>query len=155
MNVKSDEKFMQLALGEAREASCIDEVPVGAVITGSDQQILSKAHNLRESTQNPVAHAEILAIQEACRKTGSWRLSDATIYVTLEPCAMCMGAIVNARIKRLVFGAADPKAGAVVSNFGIGMDETLNHRPGITRSVLEEECGLILSEFFARLRTEN
>ena len=145
---------MQLALGEAREASCIDEVPVGAVIVSGDQQILSKAHNLKESTQNPVAHAEILAIQKACNKTGSWRLSDATIYITLEPCAMCMGAIVNARIKRVVFGATDPKAGAVVSNFGIGLDDTLNHRPEITRSVLEDECGLMLSEFFTRLRSE-
>ena len=145
---------MQLALGEAREASCIDEVPVGAVITDGEQQILSKAHNLRESTQNPVAHAEILAIQEACKKTGSWRLSDATIYVTLEPCAMCMGAIINARIKRVVFGATDPKAGAVVSNFGIGLDDTLNHKPEITRSILEDDCGIILSEFFDRIRSD-
>ena len=145
---------MQLALGEAREASCIDEVPVGAVIVSGGQQILSKAHNLKESTQNPVAHAEILAIQEACKKTGSWRLSDATIYITLEPCAMCMGAIVNARIKRVVFGATDPKVGAVVSNFGIGLDDTLNHKPEITRSILEDDCGIILSEFFDRIRSD-
>ena len=152
MNVKLDEQFMLLALGQAREARRINEVPVGAVIVSSNKQTLSKAHNLRESTQNPVAHAEILAIQEACKMEGSWRLSDATIYITLEPCAMCMGAIVNARIKRVVFGASDPKAGAVISNFGIGLDDTLNHNPEITRSVLEDECGLILKEFFGQLR---
>ena len=145
---------MLLALGQAREASRINEVPVGAVIVSGGQQILSQAHNLRESTQNPVAHAEILAIEAACKKTGSWRLPDATIYITLEPCVMCMGAVVNSRIKRVVFGATDPKAGAVVSNFGIGLDDTLNHRPEITRSVLEEECSLILKEFFGQLRNK-
>ena len=154
MNVKSDEQFMLLALGQAREASRINEVPVGAVIVSGGQQILSQAHNLRESTQNPVAHAEILAIEAACKKTGSWRLTDATIYITLEPCVMCMGAVVNSRIKRVVFGAPDPKAGAVVSNFGIGLDDTLNHRPEITRSVLEDECSLILKEFFGQLRNK-
>ncbi len=145
---------MLLALGQAREASRINEVPVGAVIVSGGQQILSQAHNLRESTQNPVAHAEILAIEAACKKTGSWRLPDATIYITLEPCVMCMGAVVNSRIKRVVFGATDPKAGAVVSNFGIGLDDTLNHRPEITRSVLEDECSLILKEFFGQLRNK-
>jgi tRNA(adenine34) deaminase len=145
---------MLLALGQAREASRINEVPVGAVIVSGGQQILSQAHNLRESTQNPVAHAEILAIEAACKKTGSWRLPDATIYITLEPCVMCMGAVVNSRIKRVVFGAPDPKAGAVVSNFGIGLDDTLNHRPEITRSVLEDECSLILKEFFGQLRNK-
>jgi len=145
---------MLLALGQAREASRLNEVPVGAVIVSGEQQILSQAHNLRESTQNPVAHAEILAIEAACKKTGSWRLSDATIYITLEPCAMCMGAVVNSRIKRVVFGAPDPKAGAVVSNFGIGLDDTLNHKPEITRSVLEDECSLILKEFFVQLRNK-
>jgi len=154
VNVKSDEQFMLLALGQAREASRINEVPVGAVIVSGGQQILSQAHNLRESTQNPVAHAEILAIEAACKKTGSWRLPDATIYITLEPCVMCMGAVVNSRIKRVVFGAPDPKAGAVVSNFGIGLDDTLNHRPEITRSVLEDECSLILKEFFGQLRNK-
>lgn len=145
---------MLLALGQAREASRINEVPVGAVIVSGEQQILSQAHNLRESTQNPVAHAEILAIEAACKKTGSWRLPDSTIYITLEPCVMCMGAVVNSRIKRVVFGATDPKAGAVVSNFGIGLDDTLNHRPEITRSVLEDECSLILKEFFGQLRNK-
>jgi len=145
---------MLLALGQAREASRIDEVPVGAVIVSGEQQILSQAHNLREFTQNPIAHAEILAIEAACKKTGSWRLPDATIYITLEPCVMCMGAVVNTRIKRVVFGATDPKAGAVVSNFGIGLDDTLNHRPEITRSILEEECSLILKEFFGQLRNK-
>ncbi len=143
---------MQLALGEAREASSIDEVPVGAVIVNADGQILSKAHNLRESTQNPVAHAEIVAIEAACKKTGSWRLNECTLYVTLEPCVMCMGAVINSRIKRVVFGAADTKTGAVISNYGIGLDDTLNHKPEITRSVLEEECSQILKKFFEQLR---
>lgn len=152
MNLKTDENFMRLALGEAREAGSINEVPVGAVVVGSDGQILSKAHNLTESTNNPVAHAEIVAIQKACKATGSWRLSGATIYVTLEPCAMCMGAVINSRIKRVVFGATDPKAGAIVSNFGIGLDDTLNHKPEITRSILEDECSDILKDFFKKLR---
>lgn len=143
---------MQLALGEAREASRLNEVPVGAVIVNADGQILSKAHNLRESTQNPLAHAEIVAIEAACKKTGSWRLNECTLYVTLEPCVMCMGAVINSRIKRVVFGAADTKAGAVISNYGIGLDDTLNHKPEITRSVLEEECSQILKKFFEQLR---
>ena len=145
---------MQLALGEAREASSINEVPVGAVITGPDGNILSQAHNLTESTQDPTAHAEIIAIRQACKNTGSQRLTGATLYVTLEPCAMCMGAVINSRIKRVVFGADDPKAGAVVSNFGIGLDDTLNHKPEITRSILEDECSSILKEFFEKLRNE-
>lgn len=145
---------MQLALGEAREASRLNEVPVGAVIVNADGQILSKAHNLRESTQNPVAHAEIVAIEAACKKTGSWRLNECTLYVTLEPCAMCMGAVINSRIKRVVFGAHDPGAGAVVSNFGIGLDDSLNHKPEITRSILEEECSALLKQFFEKLRNK-
>ena len=145
---------MQLALGEAREASSINEVPVGAVITGPDGNILSQAHNLTESTQDPTAHAEMIAIRQACKNTGSQRLTGATLYVTLEPCAMCMGAVINSRIKRVVFGADDPKAGAVVSNFGIGLDDTLNHKPEITRSILEDECSSILKEFFEKLRNE-
>ena len=143
---------MQLALGEAREASSINEVPVGAVLVGPDGNILSQTHNLTESTQDPTAHAEMIAIRQACKKSGSQRLTGATLYVTLEPCAMCMGAVVNSRIKRLVFGADDPKAGAVVSNFGIGLDDTLNHKPEITRSILEDECSSLLKEFFEKLR---
>ena len=145
---------MQLALGEAREASSINEVPVGAVITGPDGNILSQAHNLTESTQDPTSHAEMIAIRQACKNTGSQRLTGATLYVTLEPCAMCMGAVINSRIKRVVFGADDPKAGAVVSNFGIGLDDTLNHKPEITHSILEDECSSILKEFFEKLRNE-
>lgn len=143
---------MLLALGEAREARRINEVPVGAVIVSCEQQILSKAHNQRETTQNPLAHAEILAIESACRKTGSWRLPDTTIYVTLEPCVMCMGAIVNSRIKRVVFGAPDPKAGALVSNYNIGLDDTLNHKLEFTDGVLEKECSEELKLFFKDLR---
>ena len=143
---------MRLALEQAQEARRVNEVPVGAVLVSGENEILSKAFNLRETTQNPLAHAEIVAIESASKITGSWRLTDTTIYVTLEPCAMCMGAIINSRIKRVVYGAEDPKAGALVSNFGIGRDSTLNHKVEFQGGVLEDECSIILKEFFGELR---
>ena len=144
---------MRLALEEAMRAGSLNEVPVGAVITDKDGNILSRAHNLRESTQNPLAHAEILAIEEASKKTGSWRLTETTIYITLEPCVMCIGAIVNSRINRVVFAARDPKAGAIVSSYGIGIDKRLNHVVELTEGVLETEASGLLREFFRSRRT--
>ena len=144
---------MRLALDEAMRAGRLNEVPVGAVITDKDGNILSNSHNLRESTQNPLAHAEILAIEEASKKIGSWRLTETTIYVTLEPCVMCIGAIVNSRIKRVVFATRDPKAGAIVSSYGIGIDKRLNHKVELTEGVLEQEASGLLREFFKARRT--
>ena len=152
MDVKKDEKFMNLALEEARKARFINEVPVGSVITDKDCNVLSKTHNLKESENDPTAHAELLAIRQASRKINSWRLLDATLYVTLEPCVMCMGAIVNSRIKRVVFGARDKKSGGLVSNYGIGFDSSLNHKVKYTEGILEQRCSNILKEFFKTLR---
>ncbi|MGH7884120.1 MAG: tRNA adenosine(34) deaminase TadA [Thermodesulfobacteriota bacterium] len=148
----NDEKFMRLALLEAEKARRINEVPVGCVIIDSNFSILSKSHNLRESQNDPTAHAEILAIKKASKKLKSWRLIDTTLYVTLEPCVMCMGAIINSRIKRVVFGAKDSKAGALITNYNIGTDGKLNHKIEFKERILEKECSKILSEFFKELR---
>jgi len=155
MILKKDEQLMRLALAEAEEAGRMGEVPVGAVIVDGSGRVLSTGRNLRESSQNPTDHAEIIAIREASRALGSWRLEGTAIYVTLEPCMMCMGAIINARIKRLVFGARDPKAGAVVSVMNPADYESLNHRVEWRESVLEEECSSLLREFFRTLRTRD
>ena len=143
---------MALAIGEAEQAASAGEVPVGAVIVDGGGTVISAAHNLRESTSDATAHAEILAIRRACEVIGSWRLSGTSIYVTLEPCAMCMGAIVNARIDRVVFGAPDPKSGALVSNFGIGAGEELNHQVEFSGGVRGEQCAGLLEDFFRKLR---
>ena len=150
--MKEDEKFMRLAIEEALEAGRVGEVPVGAVITDSSNNVISAGYNLREISNDPTAHAEVLAIRKAAEELGSWRLEGCTLYVTLEPCAMCMGAIVLSRIERLVFGAKDEKAGAVVSKYGIGTDNMLNHRVEYTEGVLSRECSEMLKEFFATLR---
>jgi len=145
---------MRLALEEAKEAGRLNEVPVGAVLIDNNQNILSKAHNLRESKNDPLAHAEIIAISEASRQLGSWRLTGTTLYVTLEPCVMCMGAIVNSRIERVVFGARDPKAGALVSNYKIGVDKKLNHAIEYSEGILEKDCSRLLKNFFEKLRKD-
>jgi len=155
MILKKDEQLMRLALAEAEEAGRMGEVPVGAVIVDGSGRILSTGRNLRESSQDPTDHAEIIAIREAARAMGSWRLERTAIYVTLEPCMMCMGAIINARIKRLVFGARDPKAGAVVSVMNPGDYESLNHRVEWREGVLEEESSSLLRGFFRTLRTRD
>ncbi len=155
MILKKDEQLMRLALAEAEEAGRMGEVPVGAVIVDGSGRVLSTGRNLRESSQNPTDHAEIIAIREAARALGSWRLEGTAIYVTLEPCMMCMGAIINARIKRLVFGARDPKAGAVVSVMNPADYESLNHRVEWREGVLEEESSSLLREFFRTLRTRD
>ncbi len=147
-----DEELMRLALAEADLAAAHGDVPVGAVVVSKDGVVLAREHNRRELDADPTAHAELLAIREACRHLSGWRLEGTTVYVTLEPCAMCAGALVNARIARLVFGASDPKAGAVVSLFGIGSDPRLNHRFEIEGGVLGREGGQRLSDFFAARR---
>lgn len=145
--IDMDLYFMRIALLQAREAASKDEVPVGALIV-QDHQILAKAHNLRETLQDPTAHAEILALTQAASALGTWRLSDATIYVTLEPCPMCAGALVQSRIKRLVYSAPDPKGGAVKTLYNLVQDERFNHWVEVTSGVMEEESSHILKEFF-------
>ena len=145
------EEYMKIAFREAQKALEIEEVPVGAVIV-HEAHVIGKAHNQRELLRDPTAHAEMIAITQAASHLESWRLDDTTMYVTLEPCAMCAGAIVLARIPRLVFGARDPKAGAAGSVMDVLQHSKLNHRVEVTSGVMENECGAILKEFFARLR---
>jgi tRNA(adenine34) deaminase len=142
---------MELAVHQAEQALKHDDVPIGAVIVRGEQ-VIAAAHNERERLQDPTAHAEILAIREAAKVLGSWRVLDATLYVTLEPCAMCAGAIVLARIPEVVFGATDPKAGACGSVLDVLGEPRLNHRPRVTGGVLAERSGRLLSEFFAARR---
>ncbi len=142
---------MGLALAEAAKAAALGEVPVGAVIVAGGREI-GRGHNRREIERDPLAHAELLAIRQAAEAIGGWRLEGATMYVTLEPCAMCAGALVNSRVWRLVFGAADPKAGFCGSLGDLVRDPRLNHRLEVAAGVLAEECGALLREFFAGLR---
>ncbi|HYP91392.1 MAG TPA: tRNA adenosine(34) deaminase TadA [Polyangiaceae bacterium] len=148
------EELMRLALAEADLATRHGDVPVGAVVVSATGEVLAREHNRREERGDPTAHAELLAVREATRGLPGWRLEGATVYVTLEPCAMCAGALVNARIAKLVFGASDPKAGAVVSLFQIGTDPRLNHRFEVEAGFLAPECGSRLSRFFAELRAK-
>jgi tRNA(adenine34) deaminase len=146
-----DLAFMQLALEEARQAALMGEVPVGAVLVHGET-LLAAAANRPITENDPTAHAEILAIRKAAEKTGNYRLVDTTLYVTLEPCIMCMGAILHARIQRLVFGALDPKTGAAQSRYTIGVDGLLNHRLEVTGGVLGTECSKVLKDFFKERR---
>ncbi|MCK8826693.1 tRNA adenosine(34) deaminase TadA [Natroniella acetigena] len=150
MNNK-DEYYMKIALEEAEKAFQKGEVPIAAIIVKNDQ-IIAKAHNLKESLQDPTAHAEVLAIRQATTSLGGWRLSGSSLYVTIEPCPMCAGAIVQARIDNLVYGANDLKAGAAGTLFNIVSDERLNHRLEVNTGVLEKECSQIMKEFFKKLR---
>ena len=143
---------MDEALELARAAAAWGEVPVGAVVVGADGRELGRGANRRELDQDPLAHAELLALRAAARATGSWRLAGATLYVTLEPCAMCAGALVLARVERLVFGAADPKAGFCGSLGDLVRDPRLNHRLTVTAGVRAAACGELLRDFFAGLR---
>lgn len=149
-----DERWMQAAIAEARLAEAEGEVPVGAVIV-HEGQIIGRGRNKRESSQDPTAHAEMIALREAAHRLGSWRVTDSTLYVTLEPCPMCAGALVNARIPRVVWGCDDPKAGATRTLYTIGSDPRLNHRFECVSGVLTEACGALLSEFFAAIRSKN
>lgn len=146
-----DHQYMQEALEEAKKAAALGEVPIGAVIVYKNE-IIARAHNLRETTQNALTHAESMAIQEACSKIGSWRLEETTLYVTLEPCPMCAGAILQSRVPRVVYGARDIKAGCVDSLYRLLNDPRFNHECTVTEGVMAEECGQILTDFFKALR---
>ena len=148
---EQDRQFMQLALEEAKKAGNLGEVPIGAIIV-HEGEVIASASNLRETTQNAVTHAELMAIQQACEKVGSWRLEETTLYVTLEPCPMCAGAILQSRIPRVVYGARDMKAGCVDSLYRLLNDPRFNHECEVTEGVLAEECGQILTDFFRALR---
>jgi tRNA(adenine34) deaminase len=148
----TDDEAMELALVEAEAATRHDDVPVGAVVV-RDGQVIAHRHNERELTGDPTAHAEVLAIRDAAAVIGHWRLMDCTLYVTLEPCFMCAGALVNARIGRVVFGATDPKAGAAGSLMNVLGDTRLNHNPPVQGGAMKEECSHILKTFFAAKRT--
>ena len=146
-----DEYFMRLALREAQAALDHDDVPIGAVIV-HEGEVIGAGHNERELRQDPTAHAELIALREASRALGSWRVLDAVLYVTLEPCAMCAGAVVLARVARVVYGTVDPKAGAAGSVLDVLAQPRLNHRPEVRGGVLSEECGAVLQAFFAARR---
>jgi len=146
-----DKEFMAIAIAEARKALAHADVPVGAVVVHQGE-VVGAGHNERERRQDPTAHAETLALQAAARRRGSWRLLDCTLYVTLEPCAMCAGAIVLARVPRVVYGTADPKAGAAGSVLDVLAEPRLNHRPVVDGGVLADECAGLLREFFAARR---
>lgn len=148
-----DLEFMQLALEQAKLAPQLGEVPIAAVLV-LDGQVLAQGHNYREVWQDPTAHAEVVAIRKAAMRLGTWRLTGTTLYVTVEPCSMCAGAIIQSRITRLVFGARDPKAGACGSIFNIPAERRLNHRVQVTGGVLEQESQMLMQEFFRRLRLD-
>jgi tRNA(adenine34) deaminase len=143
------ERVMRRALAEAAEALPSGDIPIGAVVLDEAGAVIATGHNRREADSDPTAHAEVLALRAAARSRGTWRLTDCTLVVTLEPCTMCAGAAVLARVGRLVFGAFDPKAGAVGSLWDVVRDPRLNHRPEVVSGVLAEECGAILRQFFA------
>ena len=149
----NDIKFMQLALAAAREAGSRGEVPVGAVIVSAGE-VIGTGYNCREELRSPLGHAEIVAIQAAASHVGGWRLNQCEIYVTLEPCIMCVGAILQVRMRRLVFGCLDRKAGAVESLYRLCEDQRLNHQLPVTGGVLASDCAAILGEFFQRLRRQ-
>ena len=149
--MKNDEFYMKKAIKQAQKAALIDEVPVGAIIVLNDK-VIARGFNLREKKLDPTCHAEIIAIKKACKKISSWRLAEATIYVTIEPCPMCAGALLATRIKRIVYGAKDPKGGAIESSFKLFEQPNLNHHPEITGGVLEEECSKIISNYFKTKR---
>jgi len=146
-----DATWMAEALAEARKAAAEGEVPIGAVVV-HDSRIVGRGRNARETRRDPTAHAEMLALQEAARALGRWRLTGATVYATLEPCPMCAGALVNARVDRLVYAVPDPKAGAAGTLFDVVRDQRLNHRLEVTAGVLGRECGELLTEFFRARR---
>lgn len=146
------QEFMRMALVEARRAGDLQEVPVGAVLVSADGRVLAKAHNRTIADCDPSAHAEMLAIREAARRLGNYRLLNTTLYVTVEPCLMCMGAIIHARIARVVYGTRDPKWGAAGSLYNLGEDRRLNHQPDIVEGLLLDECRSVIQDFFRARR---
>lgn len=149
--MKDDNYYMGVALEEAQKAFDLGEVPIGAILVINDE-IVAKAHNMRETWQDATAHAEVILIQETCKKLGRWRLTGATLYVTIEPCPMCAGALVNSRVDRLVYGSADYKAGAIESIFNVVQNAALNHRIDVTTGVRADECSQIMRDFFRQRR---
>ncbi|MEK5378626.1 tRNA adenosine(34) deaminase TadA [Niallia sp. FSL W8-0635] len=152
MEENEDQFFMKIAIEEAQKAAEIGEVPIGAVVAYKGE-VIARAHNLRETDQSAVAHAELLAIEKACKTLGTWRLEEATLYVTLEPCAMCSGAILLSRIPRVVYGAVDPKGGCAGTFMNLLQDSRFNHQSEVISGVLAEECGRLLTSFFQEIRT--
>lgn len=150
----TDEQYMQLALQEARAAAALGEIPIGAVLV-VDGEVVAQAHNLRETRHDATAHAEVIVIQAACQKLGRWRLQNSVLYVTVEPCPMCAGAIVNSRIDKVVYGCPDAKAGGAESIFNIISNPNLNHTALVVSGVCEAECAQVMQDFFKRRRREN
>ena len=144
-------RFMKEAIKEAKKAELIDEVPIGCVIV-KDDKIISRGHNVRESKKTPLGHAEIVAIEKACKKVGGWRLEDCDIYITLEPCIMCSGAIIQSRINKVYYGASDPKGGALGSSINVLEANNINHHPEVVSGVLKEECSSIITNYFKAKR---
>ncbi len=144
-------RFMREAIKEAKKAELIDEVPIGCVIV-KDDKVIARGHNVRETKKTPLGHAEIIAIDKASKKLGAWRLQDCDIYITLEPCIMCAGAIIQSRIRHVYYGAKDPKGGAIESSINVLEAKNINHHPEITSGILEEECSNIISQYFKRKR---
>ena len=152
--MQTHEAYMQLALAEARQAAALGEIPIGAVLVHAGE-VVARAHNMRETWQDGTAHAEIIVIQEACKRLGRWRLSGCGLYVTVEPCPMCSGAIVNSRIDTVVYGCPDVKAGGAESIFNIITNPNLNHTATVISGICEEECAQVMKDFFQRRRAEN
>ena len=144
-------RFMKEAIKEAKKAELIDEVPIGCVIV-KDDRIVARGHNVRETKKTPLGHAEIIAIDKASKNLGAWRLQDCDIYITLEPCIMCAGAIIQSRIRHVYYGEKDPKGGAIESSINVLEAKSINHHPEITSGILEEECSNIISQYFKRKR---
>lgn len=150
--MSDDERYMELALAQAQAAREVGEVPIGAVVVNESGEVIGTGFNRRETWQDPTAHAELLAMKQAAQTIGSWRLVGCTTYVTLEPCPMCAGTMVNARLERVVYGARDPKAGAVRTLYTLLEDERLNHMVQVTEGCLADRCGQILTDFFRDIR---
>ncbi|MDA9461149.1 tRNA adenosine(34) deaminase TadA [Enterococcus mundtii] len=150
---RAKEEWMRVAIEEAKKAEALAEVPIGAIVV-HEGQIIGRGHNLRETTQNATTHAEMIAIQEACEAIGSWRLEETQLYVTLEPCPMCSGAMILSRVKEVYFGAYDPKGGTAGTLMNLLEDERFNHQAEVEGGILEEECGELLSMFFRNLRAQ-